>query len=90
MFPRNKPPDTPGVDEVGEAPVFRPAVLLVGVVGVEQGEVVAVDVGELRLGFVRCLLRFFRPHEHLGDGAEKKAKKKRKKKRNALRVLSWS
>eukprot|EP00976_Prorocentrum_cordatum_P016121 323377-Prorocentrum_minimum.AAC.1 len=40
--------------------------LLVGVVHVEQREVVAVDVREPRLGLIRRLLHVARAHEHVG------------------------
>ena len=41
--------------------------MLVGVVSVQQGEVVAVNVRELRLRFVGSLLRLLRSHEHLKE-----------------------
>ena len=40
--------------------------LFVGVVGVEQRDVVAVRVCELRLGLVRRLGRLLGPHVHVG------------------------
>lgn len=58
-------PTLPRVDEVGKAPVFGPPVLLVGVVGVQESQVVPVDVRELRLSLVRRLLCLLWPHEHL-------------------------
>lgn len=55
--------------------------LLVGVVHVEQGEVVSVDVGKAGLGLVRRLHRLARPREdvgnrqHGGDAAEGKVRR---------------
>lgn len=63
-------PPLPRVDEVGKAPVLGAPVLLVRVVGVEESQVVPVDVRELRLSLVRRLLCLLWPHEHLWGGGQ--------------------
>lgn len=66
----------PVVDEVVVTPLGLVAVLLERVEDVQKGEVVAVDVSESHLGFVRLLPGFGRPDEalrngeHRGDGED--------------------
>jgi hypothetical protein len=57
-----------GVKEVVVGPLLVLPVRLPGVVGVQQREVVAVDVREARFGLVRRALRLLGPHEDVGRG----------------------